>query len=193
MKKTPLTGREGQKVNLGQLLQNSVEQYGPKAFVTQAETGECLTYDEFNQLTNHIAHGLIGVGVGDKEYVAIMLPSCIQFLASSYALKKTGAIEVAINNNTRGPSLARMINLTKCKILITSGKYLQQLSEVAKGLDYLEQIIMTDDYLPAKKLFPSLEILSWQSILGESNSNFSCEFSDEEVAVILFTSGTTGV
>ncbi len=88
MKKTPLTGREGQKVNLGQLLQNSAEQYGPKAFVTQAETGECLTYDEFNQLTNHIAHGLIGVGVGDKEYVAIMLPSCIQFLASSYALKK---------------------------------------------------------------------------------------------------------
>ena len=39
MKKTPLTGREGQKVNLGQLLQNSVEQYGPKAFVTQAEPG----------------------------------------------------------------------------------------------------------------------------------------------------------
>ena len=120
MKKPLLTGREGQKVNLGQLLQNSAEQHGPKAFVTQAETGECLTYAEFNQLTNHIARGLIGLGVGDKEYVAIMLPSCIQFLASSYALKKIGAIEVAVNNNIRGPSLGRMINLTKCKILITS-------------------------------------------------------------------------
>ena len=193
MKKTPLTGREGQKVNLGQLLQNSAEQHGSKAFVTQAETGECLTYAEFNQRTNHIAHGLTGLGVGDKEHVAIMLPSCIQFLASSYALKKIGAIEVAINNNTRGPSLARMINLTKCGILITAGEYLQQLSEVAEGLDYLEQIIMTDDYRPAKELFPNLEVLPWQSILGESDSNFSCEFSDEEIAVILFTSGTTGV
>tara|TARA_Y100001001_G_scaffold614_1_gene612 strand:- start:218 stop:541 length:324 start_codon:yes stop_codon:yes gene_type:complete len=105
VKKTPLTGREGQKVNLGKLLQNSAEQHCSKTFVTQAETEECLTYGEFNQLTNHIAHGLIGLGVGDKEYVAIMLPSCIQFLASSYALKKIGAIEVAINNNTRGPSL----------------------------------------------------------------------------------------
>jgi len=38
MKKTPLTGRESQKVNLGKLLQNSVEQYGSKTFVTQAET-----------------------------------------------------------------------------------------------------------------------------------------------------------
>ena len=76
MKKTPLTGREGQKVNLGKLLQNSAEQHCSKTFVTQAETEECLTYGEFNQLTNHIAHGLIGLGVGDKEYVAIMLPSC---------------------------------------------------------------------------------------------------------------------
>ena len=193
MKRAPLTGREGQKVNLGKLLQNSAEQYGSKAFITQAETGECLTYDEFNQLTNQIAHGLVDLGVGSKQYVAIMLPSCIQFLASSYALKKIGAVEVAINNNTRGPSLARMINLTKCRILITSGKYLQQLCAAMEGLDHLEQIIMMDDYRPAKELFPSLEVLPWQSILGESDSNFSCEFSDEEIAVILFTSGTTGV
>ena len=62
MKRAPLTGREGQKVNLGKLLQNSAEQYGSKAFITQAETGECLTYDEFNQLTNQIAHGLVDLG-----------------------------------------------------------------------------------------------------------------------------------
>ena len=118
-----LTGREGQKVNLGQLASKLCRTiYGPKTFVTQAETGECLSYDEFNQLTNRVARGLIGLGVDDKEYVAIMLPSCIQFLTSSYALKKIGAIEVAINNTFRGPSLARMINLTKCKTLITSGR-----------------------------------------------------------------------
>jgi crotonobetaine/carnitine-CoA ligase len=193
MKKKTLTGRENQKISLGQLLQNSAEQYGSNPFVTQAETGECLTYVEFNQLTNHIAHGLISLGVGDKEYVAIMLPNCVQFLASSYALKKIGAIEVAINNNTRGPSLTRMINMTKCRILITAGEYLQQLSEVVEGLDYIERVIMMDDHHFASKLFPNLEVLPWQSILGESDSNFLCEFSDEEIAVILFTSGTTGV
>ena len=99
---------------------------------------------------------------------------------------------MAINNNTRGPSLARMINLTKSRMLITTGEYSQQLSEVSEDLNYLEQVIMTDDHRSAKRLFPSLEILRWQSILGESSSNFSCKFSDEEIAVILFTSGTTG-
>ena len=54
MKKTVLTGREGQKANLGQLLQNSAEQHGPKAFVTQAETGECLTYRVKVQTSFHL-------------------------------------------------------------------------------------------------------------------------------------------
>jgi len=193
MNKAPLTGREGQKINLGLLLQNSAKRYGSKPFVTQAETGERLTYAEFNKLTNHIAHGLIDLGFGDEEYIAIMLPSCIQFLACSYALKKIGVIEVAINSNARGPSLARMIDMTKCKILITSGEHLQQLSEVSKSLKHLQQVIMIDEHQRAKELLQSFNILPWQSLLGQSSSNFSCDFSDEETAVILFTSGTTGV
>ncbi len=193
MSRQRLTGREGQKTNLGKLLQNSANQYGPKAFLTQAETGECLTYTEFNQLTNRIAHGLTSLGVNDKEYIAIMLPSCIKFLASSYALKKIDAIEVAINNNIRGTALSRMINLTKCKKLITCGKYLQQISKVVDSLGHLQQVIMTDDYHAAKETLPSLEILPWQLILGQSDSNFHCRHSDKDTAVILFTSGTTGV
>ena len=61
-------------------------------------------------------------------------------------------IEVAINSNARGPSLARMIDMTKCKILITSGKHLQQLSEVSESLKHLQQVIMIDEQQRAKEL-----------------------------------------
>ena len=40
--------------------------YSASGSFASAESGECLTYVEFNQLTTHIAHGLIGLGVGDK-------------------------------------------------------------------------------------------------------------------------------
>jgi crotonobetaine/carnitine-CoA ligase len=192
MKAAQLTGHEGQKINLGLLLQNSVEQYGPKPFITQAETSECLTYTEFNQLTNRIAHGLSGLGIGATEYVAIMLPNCVQFLASSYALKKIGAIEVAINNTFRGVSLARTINITKCETLMMSGAYLNQLSDVKGELLYVKRIIMLDDHPSAKKLFSDKEVLPWQGMLSKLDTNFPCEFDDDETAVILFTSGTTG-
>ena len=159
---------------------------------TQAETSECLTYTEFNQLTNRIAHGLSGLGIGATEYVAIMLPNCVQFLASSYALKKIGAIEVAINNTFRGVSLARTINITKCETLMMSGAYLNQLSDVKGELLYVKRIIMLDDHPSAKKLFSDKEVLPWQGMLSKLDTNFPCEFDDEETAVILFTSGTTG-
>jgi len=188
-----LTGKEAQTINLGLLLQKSAESFGPEPFVTQAETGECLTYSEFNKLTNTIAHGISDLEIYDNEYVAIMLPNCIQFLASSYALKKIGAIEVAINNTFKGASLARMINLTKCKKMITSTDYLKQLSDVMHDLNYLEQIIMTDDHTYASKMFNNKEVLPWSSIISDSDANLPCNFSDDETAVILFTSGTTGV
>ena len=188
-----LTGKEAQTINLGLLLQKSAESFGPKPFVTQAETGECLTYSEFNHLTNTIAHGINDLGIYDNEYVAIMLPNCIQFLASSYALKKIGAIEVAINNTFKGVSLTRMINLTKCKKLITSSDYLQQLSDVMHDLNYLEQIIMTDEHAYTSKIFNNKEVLPWNYIISDSNTNLPCNFADDETAVILFTSGTTGV
>ena len=188
-----LTGKEAQKINLGLLLQKSSENFGPKPFVTQAETGECLSYSEFNQLTNTIAHGISDLGICDNEYVAIMLPNCIKFLASSYALKKIGAIEVAINNTFKGVSLARMINLTKCKKMITSNDYLQQLADVMNDLDYLEQIIMSDDHTYASEKFNNIAVLPWNSIISDLNTNLPCNFQDDETAVILFTSGTTGV
>ena len=188
-----LSGKEAQKINLGLLLQNSATTYNTRNFVTQAETGECLTYYEFNQLTNTIAHGISDLGICDNEYVAIMLPNCIKFLASSYALKKIGAIEVAINNTFKGVSLSRMINLTKCKKMITSNDYLHQLNDVMNDLDCLEQIIMMDDYYSAKNKFPSKEVIPWDLIISENDSDLECNFNDEDTAVILFTSGTTGI
>lgn len=188
-----LTGKEAQIINLGSLLQKSAENFGSKPFVTQAETGECLTYSEFNQLTNTIAHGISDLGICDNEYVAIMLPNCIKFLASSYALKKIGAIEVAINNTFKGVSLARMINLTKCKKIITSNDYLQQLDYVMNDLNHLQQIIMTDDHTYASKRFSNKEVLPWDYIISDLNTNLPCNFDDDKTAVILFTSGTTGV
>ncbi|MCP5042761.1 MAG: AMP-binding protein, partial [bacterium] len=54
--------------------------------MTQAETGETLTYSEFDRLANRIAHGLRALGVERGDYVGIMLAHSVSFLAASSAL-----------------------------------------------------------------------------------------------------------
>ncbi|MEM7332790.1 MAG: AMP-binding protein [Chloroflexota bacterium] len=193
MNKKRLNGREAQRINLGKLLQQSAAWYGKRPFVTQAETGEQLTYIEFNQTVNQIGHGLVNLGIKPNDYIGIMLPTCIPFLATSYALKKIGAIEVSINNTFRGVSLARMINLTGCHTIVTSAQFFAPLKDVLSQLDALKRLILIDDIERGQAQFPTLEVLGLDEVLSTDQTDFACEYRDDETAVILFTSGTTGV
>ena len=181
------------RINLGRLLERQAARHGINPFVTQAETGETLSYADFNARANRIAHGLVDLGIDSDDYVAIMLSNSLDFLASSYALKKIGAVEVAINSTFRGVSLARMINLTQCGTLITSGAYLEVLAEIAEELPDLRRLIMIDDLIEVARRFPDREVLSLSEIMSDDESDFMPDIADDQTAVILFTSGTTGV
>ncbi len=190
---TRLTGREAQRVSLGELLQTSAEKFGPRPFITRAETGETLTYTEFNQLVNRIAHGLSAAGITSGDYVGLMLANGISFLAASYAMKKIGCVEVSINNTMRGLPLTRMINLTQCKTLITSEQFFDAIDQIQSDLESLERLVVCDGVEQAQERFQNKTILPFELLISDDDSDATKPVRDDETAVILFTSGTTGV
>ncbi|MCZ4280933.1 AMP-binding protein [Kiloniella laminariae] len=186
----------GLRINLGLLLERQAARFPDNNFIIQAETGETLTYDEFNKRVNRLSHGLKDHGICPGDYVGIMLSNSIDFLVSSYALKKIGAIEVSINSTFRGISLIRMINLTGLETLITSVDYLDVIAEIATELPRLERFILTNDARDtarAAKAFPTRIMLPLSSILSNCTRDCAINTPDDETAGILFTSGTTGV
>lgn len=188
-----LTGKEAQRISLGQAIRNSAELYGDRPFVTRAETGQTLTYTQFNQLTNRVAHGLTALNIQRDEYVGLMLANGIPFLAASYAMKKIGVVEVSINNTMRGLPLQRMINLTGCQTLITSGRFIEPLQAIITGLPNLNRLIMVDGLEAAQNTFPNHTVLPFEAIISDNASEATQPIPDDQTAVILFTSGTTGV
>src|SRR4029078_3969481 len=113
-------------------------------FLTFVDDDTELTYGEFNAEVNRVAHGLISFGVHHGDFVAIMLRNSVIFLITSYALKKVGAVEVAVNAEFRGPGLARMLNLTKLPLLITAEEFLEPLGAINDDLGHLQTVILTD-------------------------------------------------
>ncbi|MEM7118060.1 MAG: AMP-binding protein [Chloroflexota bacterium] len=189
-----LTGRERQRISLGELLQVSAEKYDKRPFITRAETGETLSYTAFNQLTNRVAHGLTALGIQRGDYVGIMLPNGIPFLAASYAMKKLGIVEVSINNTMRGLPLTRMINLTGCRTLITAAQFLDPIAQVLPDLTSLERLVLVDGLGQAQVRFRRrLKLSSFGVLMSDDDSEATQTVRDDETAVILFTSGTTGV
>ena len=189
----PAPGSPGLRITLGELLHQSAAKYQDRPFVTFVETGQTWSYAAFETLVNRVAHGLVERFAQSLTHVAIMLENNVQYLATSYALKKTGSVEVSINRAFRGAALARMIDLTEASILFTSDAHLDALDQVREQLPHLRTLVMVDGLERARTLFPALDVLAFDTMLSQRSDHIRSGSRDTDAAAILFTSGTTGV
>ncbi|MBI1386116.1 MAG: AMP-binding protein [Rhizobiales bacterium] len=178
---------------LGEVLEQQARSFPHDPLVTFVDDGTTLTYDAFNRSANRVAHGLEALGVRRGDYVGLMMGNSLEFLASSYALKKLGAVEVAINHDFRGPSLSRMVNLTQSPLLIVDAKGLEALGPIQGELPHLRQLIVVGEPPAGGSLAQQAEIIRFDDILAERDDNPGHPVRDDEIAYVLFSSGTTGV
>jgi crotonobetaine/carnitine-CoA ligase len=178
-------------IDLGGLLARRAAEIGERPFLLLAD-GIRLTFGEFNTLVNRVAHGLDDAGVGPGDRVAIMLENSIEFLASSYALKKLGAVEVAINTGFRGPGLAHVLGMTDAELLITQDTFAEPVAAVADELPRLRSVAVVGDVDAARVSLSGLAVDSYAGLLSERADEPGRSVADTELATVLFTSGTTG-
>ena len=176
------------RITLGDLLHECAEKFGERPFLIIAETGEALTYREFEVLTNSVAHGLLENYSDALSYVDIFLENSAEYLAISYALKKVNAIEVSINPAMRDAPLARMIDQTGTKLLFTSSQQLSALDQIRDLIPNVQTLIMLDGVDEARSLFPELEIVCFEEILSSCEDHIVSPAKDTDVATILFRS-----
>ena len=193
MDQVELTSRFGRRITLGELLHHKAEQFSDRPFVTQAESGDTLSYAEFELRTNRLAHGFLAHFQHCSCYVAIMLETTIDYLALTYALKKIDRVEVSVNRAFRGISLSRMINLTEADVLVTSAAHLNALKAISYELKSVKQMVILDDCDMAREFFPHLQVTPFSELLSDDSSHIVSRANDTDVATIMFTSGTTGI
>jgi len=162
------------RIDLGGLLEERAETDGDRPFLVMAD-GVRLTYADFNAQANRVAHGLREAGIGPGDRMAIMLRNSPEFLFASYALKKLGAVEVAVNTEFRGRGLVHTLNLTEPKLLLTDEEFLEPIGAVRSELSGVGRVVTDFDEL-----------------VGDEAGNPEREVADTDLAAVLFTSGTTG-
>ena len=75
--------------------------------------GREITWGDFNELANTLAHALMDRGVKRDDCVAVIMENRIEMLACIIALQKIGAIAGMVNPGLVGAQLAHCINVTK--------------------------------------------------------------------------------
>jgi carnitine-CoA ligase len=177
--------------NLATVLEHRARQTPDRIFLATPGS-EPVSFAEFNRSANRLAHGLHeSLDIRSGECVPVMMRNCNEFLVASYALKKVGAIEVAINTDFRGTGLAHALNLTRARVLVLGADLFGYVAELASELPHVEYVLLAGPDVPGIGRTLPWSPRALAEVYGTRQDDPPAA-THHEIAAVLFTSGTTG-
>lgn len=171
------------------LLHSVIQNFGDKEAIYDGERR--LTYEELNQESNAIASELIRMGIKEGDHIAVSLPNWHEFIVAIFAIAKTGAVIVPFNTRYHYSEINYILNNAKVKAAFFTNRvgehYLgEPFYQVYENGTHLKHLITVRDEQPGA--------LSYQTMLkkGMNNPEAFPEVLADDLAIIMYTSGTTG-
>jgi amino acid adenylation domain-containing protein len=151
---------------------------------------QALTYAELEKLSNQLAHALIERGVVPGDRIGIYLQKSPAAIASIFGIMKTGACYVPVDPNVPGLRLAEIARQCGFRALITSSSLDRKLSSA-----FLDECPMAAIFFIDKSpdtALPAPAFTFADSLSSQSAAPPAINVIDQDLAYILFTSGSTG-
>lgn len=190
--------REGEVVT--HRLEKWAEDTGEKMFLYYGEDDITLSFREFNQMANCIAHQLRAIGIEKGDRVSVFLKNPYISTLAMFGIWKIGAIFCPINFNYKGRLLSYQIRDTGPKLLISEKALISFVNEVKEEVPRLNVVVYTPkkgshDYNPENDriaLDEHFKEYSFEAMLQGDRENPGVELKYLDTANIIYTSGTTG-
>ena len=144
------------------------------------------TYRELNGGANRIANGLADMGIGKGDRVSLFLPNCSEFLFWYFGILKAGAVVNPINVMLKEKELEYVIEDCAPSLIVTSDSLAPIPLAVVRMSGNTIPVMTTGSYDDTHILHYS------QWVAGRPVEFASLETAIDNLAAILYTSGTTG-
>jgi acyl-CoA synthetase (AMP-forming)/AMP-acid ligase II len=140
-----------------------------------------LTYRELNTHVNQLAHCLIGRGLKRGDNIAVLFSNTIEHVITLYAVAKIGLVSVVLDPKWVPRELAEALSLFDCNFLIADSALADDRFHAAIGRDF-----------PAISFGGAGGFSFDQSLKKFPSTDPPCNVSDDDIFLIMLTSGTTG-
>ncbi|MFD2371530.1 long-chain-fatty-acid--CoA ligase [Brevibacillus sp. GCM10020057] len=168
--------------DLNENLKRSAQRFPDRAaYVFQ---GESVTYAELDQQVEYLAAALAKRGIGKGDAVALLLDNRPEFVSAYYAILRVGAAVVPMNPIYTPREIGYILSNSKAKAVIALSALEKTLSALRPELAELQFVVYTE---------PTGSELTIPQLIAERETEFARpERHEDDLAVILYTSGTTG-
>ena len=165
----------------------AAERFG--ADVALEEAGIRWTYQELAGEVRRAAAAFIAAGLRHGDRVAVWAPNIGRWIVAALGAQSVGGILVPLNTRLKGREAGYILNRSGARVLVHAGELLgTRFADLLEGED-----------LPALERRIVLDGPEWDAFLAEGASVAGTDVSarldrlrGDDVADILFTSGTTG-
>jgi acyl-CoA synthetase (AMP-forming)/AMP-acid ligase II len=171
-----------------------------------------LSYAELGASVLRAARAFLAQGIERGDRVALWAPNVWEWIVAAAGLQSAGAVLVPLNTRMKGVEAGYILEKSGARMLCTVGEFLgtryvellrsalgsgKEAGRPIAGLPALERIVLLRE--PAGEADEASGILDWSGFLGgadrigESVARARLEsVAPDDLADILFTSGTTG-
>ena len=172
-------------MSLTRLARESLDRYGE--YVALAFEGRQYTNLEQDRAAGRLANALRRLGVCPGDRVMVMLPNCPEVTQSYAAILKCGGVIVPVIFLLGDREVAHILADSEARIVITSADMLWKVEAQIGVLPSLRHVLLVDGGGDGKTRSLGAEAAQ------EEESFATVERRSDDLAVILYTSGTTGV
>ncbi len=165
------------------LIQRHADERGDKvAFVDATRQ---VTYGQLAARTANLAGHLADLGVAEGDTVAILLPNSVNWIESSFAITRAGAIGVPISNDATEGEIAYRLQDASCKVVITTDERAPMIEAIRAQCPTVATVIAIGREAGGGLRYENL-------VSTPPHSQPRDPSSIHEAAYIIYTSGTTG-
>ena len=151
-----------------------------------ADTGEEITYAEWNRKANRTANYLLSLGIQNGDRVSVYASNCVAYLDLLFACGKIGAILHNLNWRLTVHELKGILADATPKILFYSSEWRQQVNQLRSAATGCTFVALGEKAVPGDVHFSERD--THASILPERP-----DLSMDDSWGIFYTGGTTGL
>ncbi|MGN0593357.1 MAG: class I adenylate-forming enzyme family protein [Ruminococcus sp.] len=145
-----------------------------------------ITWEDFNRQANRFGNFLLSRGIQRGDKVAILLMNCLEWLPIYFGILKIGAIAVPLNYRYTAEEIQYCLDLSDSDVLVFGPEFTGRMEEICDRIPRVRNLLYVG------KDCPTFAESYNQLVVYATSKNPGIPLTDEDDAVIYFSSGTTG-
>ncbi|MDP4163282.1 MAG: fatty acid--CoA ligase family protein [Bacillota bacterium] len=161
--------------------------------------GQTTTYAQLDEAVTKFASGLEKLGIQKGDHIALLLGNTPHFVISLYGALRLGVTVIPINPIYTPDEIGYILNNGDVKAVVALDMLLPLVEQMHPSLPKVESYIICETGQAVspeelnKDISETVKMKSFTGVVASGDLNFTGpELLDDDTAIILYTSGTTG-